>query len=176
MSIRRLHIGGKEKKEGWEIFNICPGENVDHVGNANDLSRFEDNTFDIIYASHVLEHFDLNNEVVDTLREWFRVLSPKGKLFVAVPDLDALAAILLDKKNTTFDQRFEAIRAIYGAHVNQYDYHKVGFNQETLGNLLFQIGFVHIGRAKKFGLFNDCSNLAISLNLVAEKPEKPENK
>jgi len=50
---RKLHIGGRDVRKGWEIFNISQGDNVDHCGNANDLSRFEDNTFKTIYASHI---------------------------------------------------------------------------------------------------------------------------
>ena len=33
---RKLHIGGKEVKEGWEIFNISEAPGVDHVGNAEE--------------------------------------------------------------------------------------------------------------------------------------------
>ena len=58
---RKLHIGGKIKKEGWEILNALPNPDVDHVCNANDLSKFDDNTFTEIYASHTLhaEHNQL---------------------------------------------------------------------------------------------------------------------
>ncbi|MCX7169852.1 MAG: tetratricopeptide repeat protein, partial [Proteobacteria bacterium] len=52
-AVRRLHIGGKVRSEGWEVLNALPGPDVDHLGNANDLSRFADNSFDVIYASHV---------------------------------------------------------------------------------------------------------------------------
>jgi len=45
---RRLHIGGTVAKEGWEVLNANPASYVDHVGNANDLSRFPDGTFDAI--------------------------------------------------------------------------------------------------------------------------------
>ena len=55
---RRLHIGGTVAREGWEVLNANAAPYVDHVGNANDLSRFADNTFDAIYASHVIEHLD----------------------------------------------------------------------------------------------------------------------
>ena len=55
---RRLHIGGKVKADGWEVLNVRPGPDVDHVGNANNLSQFADRTFIEIYASHVVEHFD----------------------------------------------------------------------------------------------------------------------
>ena len=55
---RKLHIGGQVKVDGWEVFNAIDANYVDHVGNAKDLSRFIDETFAEIYASHVLEHFD----------------------------------------------------------------------------------------------------------------------
>ena len=42
--MRRLHIGGKVKLKGWEVIDVNPGECVDHVGNAADLSRFESGT------------------------------------------------------------------------------------------------------------------------------------
>lgn len=45
---RRLHIGGTVAKEGWEVLNANPAPYVNHVGNANDLSRFPDGTFDAI--------------------------------------------------------------------------------------------------------------------------------
>ena len=42
---RRLHIGGREKRPGWEILNVNPAPDVDHLGNAIDLSRFADGSF-----------------------------------------------------------------------------------------------------------------------------------
>ena len=52
----KLHIGGKEKKEGWRILNIQKNDDVDYVGDISDLSQFEDNSIEEIYASHVVEH------------------------------------------------------------------------------------------------------------------------
>ena len=71
---RKLHIGGQVKVDGWEVFNAIDADYVDHVGNAKDLSRFADETFAEIYASHVLEHFDYKDELVHVLKEWRRVL------------------------------------------------------------------------------------------------------
>lgn len=173
---RKLHIGGKQQKEGWEIFNICPGENVDHHGDAQDLSRFADDTFTAIYASHVLEHFDYNGELDQTLREWKRVLLPGGLLYVAVPDLDVLARLLLLKDKLTLEERFFVMRMIFGGHVNEYDYHKVGLNEDFLSNLLAGTGFVDIRRVDKFELFDDTSDkifkgINISLNMTAAKEQ-----
>ena len=50
----KLHIGGKEKKDGWHILNIQNNESVDFVGDISDLSQFKDETITEIYASHVL--------------------------------------------------------------------------------------------------------------------------
>ena len=38
----KLHIGGIEKKEGWKLFNILPGTNVDFVGDISDPRQFPD--------------------------------------------------------------------------------------------------------------------------------------
>ncbi len=106
---KKLLIGGREKAEGWEVVNVQPAAYVDHVCNANDLALFGDNTISDIYASHVLEHFDYNGELMATLQEWFRVLEPEGKLMISVPDLDVLAKLLLSKRELmlTVKDRFE---------------------------------------------------------------------
>ena len=48
----KLHIGGKQAKEGWTIFNIQKMDCVDIVGDIRDLSQFQDESLEIIYASH----------------------------------------------------------------------------------------------------------------------------
>jgi hypothetical protein len=35
----KLHVGGKERREGWVILDALPGAIVDYVGNCNDVSR-----------------------------------------------------------------------------------------------------------------------------------------
>ena len=55
----KLHIGGKEIKEGWSILNIQKeDQGVDFIGDISDLSQFKDNSIEEIYASHVVEHID----------------------------------------------------------------------------------------------------------------------
>lgn len=171
---RKLHIGGWEKAEGWEILNANAVPNVDHVGNANNLSKFSDNTFSEIYASHVVEHLDFKDELEATLKEWLRVLEPSGKIYISVPDLDVLAGLILSKDKLTWDERYVAMVMLFGGHVDKYDYHVVGLNEDFLRGFLKQAGYVNITKVENFGLFNDTSSkmykgVAISLNLVAEK-------
>jgi radical SAM superfamily enzyme YgiQ (UPF0313 family)/predicted SAM-dependent methyltransferase len=175
---RKLHIGGKVRANGWEVFNIFPGPIVDHVGDAIDLSRFDKGTFDEIYASHTLEHFDYNGALEQALKEWARVLSPGGKIYVSVPDLETLAKLLLVKEDLTLEERFFVMRMLFGGHVDKHDYHVVGLNEEFLAHFLGQAGFTAIQRVTSFGLFNDTSEklfkgIAISLNVVATKAKPP---
>ena len=172
---RKLHIGGTVSAEGWEVFNIQQSEMVDHVGDARDLSRFADTTFDCIYASHVLEHFGYKQEISNVLHEWFRVLKKGGTLYVSVPDLDILAQLLLMKDKLSLEERFQIMRMLFGGHTNEYDYHATGLNLDFLSLFLQECGFTKIRRVATFGLFQDTSTLLfrgipISLNLKAERP------
>ena len=171
---RKLHIGGTESVAGWEILNAIPGSHVDHIGNAKDLSKFADNTFSALYSSHVLEHFDYAYELEKTLQEWRRVLAPGGIIYVSVPDLDVLASLFLQKDKLTYHERFNIIRMIFGGHVDEYDYHLGGFNQEILTRQLKMAGFANIRKVKEFNIFKDTSSMTyketlISLNMIAEK-------
>ena len=174
ISVRKLHIGGKVRVPGWEVINATAAPCVDHVGNAADLSRFETATFSDIYASHVLEHFDYNGELFATLREWCRVLEPRGMLHVSVPDLDILARLFCERQRLSTAERFQVMRMIFGGHIDQYDYHRVGLNDEFLIEGLRQTGFTDMRRVTELGLFDDTSTatlcgMAISLNMTAIK-------
>ena len=172
---RKLHIGGKVASGGWEVLNAVSGPHVDHVCNANNLSQFADNTFFEIYASHIVEHLDYQGELPATLVEWNRVLVPGGKILISVPDLDILAEMLLLKNKLSVEDRFRVMRMIFGGHLDKYDYHVVGLNEEFLARYLHHSGYVKMKRVAEFGLFDDGScetfkGIPISLNVIAEKP------
>ncbi|MFZ5908190.1 MAG: class I SAM-dependent methyltransferase [Nitrospirota bacterium] len=172
---RKLLIGGTQKAPGWEVLNIIAGPNIDHVCDAHNLSQFPDNTFTALYASHVLEHFDYVKELAETLTEWKRILIPGGILYVSVPDMDILAQLFLRKDKLALDERFRVMRMMFGGHVDKYDYHVIGLNQEFLMAFLRETGFVNMRRVNSFGLFHDTSimlfkGVPISLNVIAEKP------
>jgi predicted SAM-dependent methyltransferase len=172
---RKLHIGGQVKADGWEILDVNPGPDVDHVRNAGDLRCFPDGTFTEIYASHVVEHFDYKNELIATLKEWQRVMSPGGSLYVSVPDLDVLARLFIDRERLSIQDRFLVMRMIFGGHIDKNDYHLVGLNEEFLADMLRTAGFTQARKVTDFGFFNDTSLLAfkgvaISLNMVCVKP------
>jgi predicted SAM-dependent methyltransferase len=172
---RKLHIGGQVRAEGWEVLDAVPGPAVDHVQDARNLASFADGTFEQIYAAHIVEHFDYNEELLKTLSEWCRVLVPGGLICISVPDLDVLARLFLDRKGLTVADRHLVMRMIFGGHADRYDYHLVGLNDEFLYGYLINAGFVGVARVERFGIFNDTSELTlkgtlISLNMLARKP------
>ena len=122
----KLHIGGKEKKEGWSILNIQKKEGVDYLGDISDLSQFEDNSIEEIYASHVVEHVNQKN-IQKTLNGIYRVLNKNGKVYISVPDLDVLCRIFIDPKAPS-KVKFHVMRMMFGGQIDDFDFHYFGWN------------------------------------------------
>ncbi len=72
--------------------------NVDFVSTGEDVIAhnllsgvpFNDNTFEVVYHSHVLEHFPKDKAIV-FIKECYRVLKTDGIIRVAIPDLERIA-------------------------------------------------------------------------------------
>lgn len=98
--MRCLEIGpGKRRIEGFETLDVVKGKHVDHVGDARGLP-FPDARFDLIYASHVIEHIPWY-ETAATLREWVRVLTPGGTLELWTVDALFIARALVEYEETS---------------------------------------------------------------------------
>jgi predicted SAM-dependent methyltransferase len=169
----RLHIGGKETKAGWKILNIQPSPNTDFVGNCVSLTQFTEGSVAQIYASHVYEHLSHRNELPAALKEAHRVLMPGGLLQISVPDFAAIARMIL-APNRTVKEQYSLMGHLFGAQVDEYDYHKAGLTGPMLRGHLMGAGFTDIERVAPFGLFNDWSAAQrygryISVNMQARK-------
>lgn len=106
------------------------------------------------------------------------MLTPGGAILLSVPDLDILASLILDKQRFSLDERFMVMRMIFGGHVNPFDYHYTGLNEEFLTAFLQGTGFAFIARVESLGFFADTSEMEfagtrISLNMTARKPVTP---
>ena len=167
-----LHIGGQERKDGWQVLNVLPGAHVDHVGDLRDLSQFGDSSVANVYASHVLEHVN-QNEIQAVLRGVHRILVPGGKFMVAVPDMDVLCHLFINPLASQ-EIKWHAMRMMFGGQIDAHDFHYIGFNEQFLRDLLRGAGFTEVARVASFGLFQDTSEfkpygIPISLNLIATK-------
>jgi SAM-dependent methyltransferase len=84
--VRKLEIGpGRHRIEHFETLNIVGGREVDYMLDAAGPLPFSDDTFDVVYASHVLEHIPWY-QTSRILSEWARVLQRGGWLEIWVPD------------------------------------------------------------------------------------------
>jgi predicted SAM-dependent methyltransferase len=137
----KLHLGcGKKHIPGFVHVDIEEHSHVDFRVPVNDLGFAKNGSVDLIYASHVLEHFG-RHELDQVLREWFRVLRKGGLLRVAVPDFEAVVQRYGRTGNLS-----ELIGLVSGGQRNEYDYHKMIFDEKFLGARLLQTGFVSISR------------------------------
>ena len=91
MSSAKLNLGcGGRFRDGWVNVNFA-STGVGVI--AADLRKgipFPDQSFDVIYHSHLLEHFPKADAPV-FLKDCLRVLRPGGVIRMAVPDLVAIA-------------------------------------------------------------------------------------
>lgn len=93
---RFLDLGpGDFRIPDFETFNLYYGKNVDYIGDAFSPLPFDDGTFDIVYASHILEHCPWY-QISEVLTEWKRIIKPGGFLEVFVPDILKISKALVD--------------------------------------------------------------------------------
>lgn len=83
---RRLEIGpGPRRVPGFETINVVWGRDVDYIGDASKRLPFASGTFDLIYASHVLEHIPWY-QLPSVIKEWVRILKPGGSIEIWIPN------------------------------------------------------------------------------------------
>ena len=171
----KVEIGNKSPRpDDWVTVNLDKSTQPTVNAPATKIP-LEDDFADLVYASHILEHLDYGNRhpsAYAALKEWWRILKPGGTLMVGVPDLEVLCELYL--KGSTAD-RVMIMRMMMGGHLNEWDYHYAGYDQNLLASYLSYSGFENIERVRNFGLFtDDCTtleykNTPISLNLKATK-------
>jgi predicted SAM-dependent methyltransferase len=97
----------------------------------------------LVYASHVLEHFDRNTYRA-VLAEWRRVLAPGGILRIAVPDFAACAALYYE--SGLADGLSGLVGLVVGGQRDAHDYHKMIFDEGLLRRDLLDAGFREVRR------------------------------
>lgn len=127
MSLRCLNLGcGHHHLRHWvnvDFSATAPGV-IAH--NLNSGIPFPEQNFDVVYHSHVLEHFS-REQGAFFMRECFRVLKPGGIVRVLVPDLETVASEYL--KNLA-----GALRGETSAEQN-YDWMVLELLDQTARNL-----------------------------------------
>lgn len=142
--IEKLHLGcGPKQIPGFFHVDALDYPHVDRRGTVDDLSFVPPNSVKLIYACHLLEHFG-RREYLAVLAEWLRVLAPGGVLRLAVPDFAACARLYAENR---LPNGIESIRGlICGGQKDEYDLHKVIFDEQGLTTDLYGVGFSQVRR------------------------------
>ncbi|MDB9308496.1 methyltransferase domain-containing protein [Aphanizomenon sp. CS-733/32] len=147
MKLLNLGCGNRYHPEWTNINFTSTGDGV-IAHNLTQGIPFPDNYFDVVYHSHVLEHFP-KAQAEDFIKDCYRVLRPQGILRVVVPDLEEIARTYLaafDKVNNGFrewDDNYQwillemydqTVRNTSGGEMLKYLSQKEIFNQEFIIN------------------------------------------
>lgn len=150
----RLNLGaGNQPIEGYRNMDAKTGDKLFPL----DVSS---GSVDEIRASHVLEHFP-HNQVGAVLSDWCRALKSGGTMRIAVPNFETIARQYLQCKPIPVQGY------IMGGQVDELDYHKAIFDQESLTELMRSCGLRSIKAWKSET--EDCASYEISLNLEGVK-------
>lgn len=140
MDKRFLHIGCGPNilPKPFENLDTRKLNGVDHVTSADDLSMFEDNTFDLVYASHILEHYS-RNDVGTVLMEWTRVVKVDGIVRISVPSFKSAMQIYEQTEKLEY-----ILGPISGGQTYDYEFHYCIFDERTLTALMKKCGLTAI--------------------------------
>jgi len=139
MDKRYLHLGCGEVilPKPFENLDCRDLPGVEHISSVFPL-QFSDKTFDLIYSSHVLEHFH-RKDTLDVLKEWVRVLKDDGILRLSVPSFKNLIKIYElsdDIENIT--------GPLMGGQTYETNFHYNVFDEKFLTKLMEEAGLVAI--------------------------------
>jgi len=176
--MKKLNIGcGKNYIPGWTNLDLFSTVKADVYADISALP-FDRESFDLIYASHVLEHVQ-RNTVIATLSHWRDLLKDGGILRLAVPNFEACVNRYLKSHNLD-----EILGLLYGGQNHPKNNHFVTFDATTLRRDLIRVGFEKIEywdwRTTEHAAYDDYSQcfiphmdkdkgMLMSLNLQATK-------
>ena len=170
---RYLHIGCGSNilPSPFENLDTRKLEGVDHESEAFPLP-FDDGTFDLVYSSHVLEHFK-RNKTQEVINEWVRVLKPGGTIRLSVPSIESLIKIY--EKSGDLDY---IIGPLMGGQTYEQNFHYNMFDKNSLTAYLKNAGceavhpwdYRRTSHSKYFDFSQATTwEIPISLNLEARK-------
>jgi SAM-dependent methyltransferase len=137
----KLHLGcGKTFIPGYYHIDVIEFPHVNMIHSVESLPMIQDESCDVVYACHILEHFH-KKQILPVLKEWLRVLKRGGTLRISVPDVEALLTVY----KQTHDLNL-IIGPLFGRGNYLYNIHYTAFDFQTLSAVLLEAGATGIVR------------------------------
>ncbi len=135
----KLHLGcGSKHIDGFINIDARALPEVDEVDDVKTLQKFDINTVDLIYASHILEHIT-RLEYTNVLSRWYDLLKEGGVLRIAVPDIEKVF------EHYSLNKDLRTLRGfLWGGQSYGFNYHYCGWDFKTLSEDLISVGFKDI--------------------------------
>ena len=135
-----MGCGWRNFGEGWLHIDGGDYDHLDYKDISN-LSYLNDDSVDLIYASHVVEYFN-RCEILNLLKEWRRVLKKGGILRLAVPNFEAICKLYISGE---FDLE-NFLGPLYGqmSMGDEIIYHKTVYDFDSLQKTLISCGFSEV--------------------------------
>ena len=137
----------KELREHYPELNDLPLVEPNIIGDAETLSGIKDKTYDFLIAAHVIEHM---RNPLSALEQWCRVVKPRGKIYLIVPDKRVtfdrnrvrtnIEHIIMDYRQPSAERDFDHF-IDYAVHVQKKDGNDAIVEAERLQKTDYSIHF-----------------------------------
>ncbi len=135
-TLPRLHLGcGGQHFEGYINIDRRKTRATDLVCDIRTFP-YPDSSVELIETYHVIEYLP-RHDLAKALQEWYRVLSPNGRLIIECPDFDKTVKEYIRGNE-------ERLNSIFGLQRFPGDTHLFGYNFERLKKNLEKVGFDNI--------------------------------
>ncbi|MBW4477964.1 MAG: glycosyltransferase [Tolypothrix brevis GSE-NOS-MK-07-07A] len=162
----KLHLGcGVNIKKGY--FNIDQHVSAPSIINMDIFNlSIDDDVVNEIFTEHMLEHLS-KYEVPLALKEWARVLKPDGKLVMNLPNLEWCLQQWLAKPE---EERWGwQVDTIFGLQTHPGEFHKTGFTETRLRQLLTDASFREIKINQYWSHGQSCFWVEASKNILSNE-------
>jgi len=104
-----------------------------------EMLPFAANSVEFLLASHIIEHFSYL-ETPNVLKEWHRVLKPRGGILIITPNLAYIASGYVEG----WMDYTEARNRLFGGQDYTFNYHFTTFDASAMAQYLKEAGFKNI--------------------------------
>lgn len=138
----KVNLGCGKRNFGEHWIHI-DGSEYPHI-HSHDIVNlpFNENSVDLIYASHVFEYFD-REEANDVLKKWKACLKLDGILRLAVPNFETYTKLYKESK-ITLDNCLGPLYGKWKMTDKEIIYHKTTYDYISLKNKLEDNGFNNV--------------------------------